>query len=150
MQILLPLWNLRPYDESDPRCAPLHTWEDKTGEAAALWAGTVLTPPAAKAWLITAASGQLTPDAADAAVSFRLRVAPFGGGSITSEPFGWRAPIGIANGTTWIQSQHLNFLVVGGVHQINAAFGFVAGSIANRGVWTMSGYEIPRGDVYLR
>ena len=150
MEIIAGVYELRERDLSDPRWSPVNVFQSETGNAAAVWAATPVSPPLDKAWIITGVHGQLTPGGGDSAVSFRARVAPVGGTAILSEPFVWRAPIGIGANTSWLQSQQTNFVLIGGVHQLNSVFGFVAGNVANTGIWGLVGFEVPRGNVTLR
>lgn len=153
MQLLVPLYELRPYDESDPRWSPLFFREQVTGDAAASTYGTPQSPPANKAWIITGATLQGSPDAAKIFVSSRLRVQPFGAAANAdpiAEPVGLRPNPPTAAATTALLSVPLNLILVGGVHQITVHFGWNPGFATNVGIWSIWGYEIPRGNVALR
>lgn len=150
MELLVPLYELRAYDEADPRWSPVYHFQNVTGDAGAATTGAAVSPPSGKSWIITGSTLQLTPDAADTAASGRLRIAPVGGTAILAEPHTFRPPVVVPVGSTIASSLQHNFLVVGGVHQLNVIFGWITGNANNQGIWTVVGYEIPRGNVTLR
>lgn len=153
MQILVPLWELRPYDEASPHWSPLYHLESVTGSALAIVSGTTITPPVEKAWVVKGSYLSNSPTGGVAALNNEIRVntAPPGAANLAVIHAGkWPTNDLAAGETVTFSQQHDGVVLIGGVHYINAIWQVSGGNVANVFGWGFHGYEIPRANVVLR
>lgn len=148
--LLVPLYQLRPFDESDPRWSPLHFREQVTGIPGTPAFGNPQEPPEHKAWIITGAYISTLPAAGSVALNAELRLL-IGTTGLLAHVLASKIPTSqLVAGEAVAATQQCNIIVIGGVHNVNATWGVTVGNVANIFAWGFHGYEIPRGNVALR
>lgn len=150
MQILLPLYELRAYDEASPGWSPLYFRESITGVAGLSAFGAAQAPPKDKAWVITGAYLSTAPAAGSIALNAEIRVM-VGAFNIQTTLLASKIPTSllVANEAVSL-SQACNAVLIGGLHSLASVLTVDVGNVANVFVWTFHGFEIPRGNVVLR
>lgn len=152
MELLVPIYELRKYDESDPRWSPLYFTESVTGTADNPRSGNPQSPPVEKAWIITGCFMSLAPQAAVTAGNSEVRInTPVVPKQRLATLLAGKWPLSqLAAGEVVSFSQQTKAVIIGGVQEINAIWQVSAGNAASVYTWSFHGFEVPRANVSLR
>jgi hypothetical protein len=148
--VLNQVYQLRPYDLTQPFWSPLYFAEVVTGSAAITVAGTQQTPSEELIWFVTHTFVRASPFATVIARIIEVRLLNEQG-NVIALPGQSRLPASDEQaGQTVLFTIPCDFVVLGGVNFLEGRTQYAFGDASNTFTWGFMGYQVPRGNVALR